>query len=86
MGRHVVAADAQNLSILLLKLRIETPERRRLVSSTAGKIQHVKRKHHAVSAAITAQRNIAMMRRGKREISGNIANLAGHLKLLKPAN
>ena len=46
MRRNMIAANTQYLGIEFLEPAVNTPERDRLLGSTAGKIEHVKRQNH----------------------------------------
>ena len=78
MGVNRIAAYAQNLGIILLEPAVSLPEQGSLAGSTGGKVKHMERQHHHLFAAILAQGNLTMLRRGQLEIWGNIANCCKH--------
>ena len=78
MGVNRIAAYAQNLGIILLEPAVSLPEQGSLAGSTGSEIKHMERQHHHLFAAILAQGNLAMLRRGQLEIRGNIANCCKH--------
>ena len=78
MGVNRIAADAQNLGIILLEPAVSLPEQGSLAGSTGSEVKHMERQHHHFLAAILAQGNFPMLRRGQLEIRGNIANCCKH--------
>jgi hypothetical protein len=64
VGVNCIAADAQDLGIVLLEPAVSLPEEGGLAGSTSGKIKDVEGQHHDLLAVILAEGDISMFRRG----------------------
>ena len=73
-----IAADAQDLGIVLLEPAVCLPEEGGLAGSTRGEIENVERKHHGLLAAILAEGYFSMLWRGQLELWGYVANFCRH--------
>ena len=74
-----IAADAQDLGIVLLEPAVSLPEEGSLAGSTRGEVKDVERKHHRLFSPVLAQGYFAVVWRWQFEIWGYIANFCRHI-------
>ena len=74
-----IAADAQDLGIILLEPAVSLPEEGRLAGSTRGEVKDVEGKHHRLFPTILTEGDLSMVRRWQFEIRGYIANFCRHI-------
>ena len=74
-----IAADAQDLGIILLEPAVSLPEEGGLAGSTRGEVKDVEGKHHRLFPTILAESDLPVFRRRQFEIRGYIANFCRHI-------
>ena len=79
MSIYLVAADTQNLGILLFELAVKLPERSRLRGSTGGKVKHVEGKYYMLLTPVLAETYVSFAYRREGEIGRLVTNLCGHI-------
>ena len=78
MGVLAIAAYAQHLGTLLLKLAAVLPERGDLVCSTAGEIKDMKGQDYVLLAPVLTQADLLARLRGKAKVRGWLPHFSGH--------